>query len=391
MIKGGSNRLLLDPILARSPGAVRLHGELPKAVAQTRPHGWEVWMICYGDRIREVPVQGIQLLEVPRSGTTWHAQWWRLHALLPRIVERNQVDVVFSLSGYVTRALRSLCGTVITINNMLPFMPEISRVYGTALQLKWWIQRRQLIHSIRNSDSVLLHSQHALNRISAFAGDFFPRTRVVHSGVPAYSKIDPDNPPQHPYGGRPYYFYLSAIKRYKNHLNLIRGFADLVSQSPDAPDLIIAGFPVDRAYLSQILALISGLSLEGRVIYLGTLSDTDSKAWLHHAVANVFASTCETNSLVIAEVFGAGGVLLCSDCPPMPEIAANAADLFDPADPRAISRAMRKVWQDALRNRELRRLAWKRAEELSWTKCGEAIWSLTEAAKEQYKKRSHDS
>ena len=108
--------------------------------------------------------------------------------------------------------------------------------------------------------------------------------------------------------------------------------------------------------------------------YLGRIPREDIPGLLHHATVNVFPSTCETNSFVQGEILGAHGVMACSNVPPMPEIAGDAAELFDPHDPDSIGAVLVRLSHDERRRAELRQLAARRAAEFTWEACGDAMW-----------------
>ena len=70
----------------------------------------------------------------------------------------------------------------------------------------------------------------------------------------------------------------------------------------------------------------------------------------------------------------------CSGTTSLPELARDAALLFDPLDVSAIAQALEKLWCDASLRDELRLKGYQRASEYSWTKLAEACRSLYRAA-----------
>ena len=324
----------------------------------------------------------------PTGGPPWVDRWRRLHWVLPKKLKECRANVVFSLSGYVTHQLRRVSGTICTVNNMLPFSPVILGEYPRSYRLKLRVQRNLLVRSLHWADSVLLHSHHALATISRYAGDISAKTRVVLTGVPSHAMLDPEAPPPHPFGGQPYCFYLSAIKRYKNHVNLVEAYRRLEGKSAEIPELIIAGYPTDSDYLADILAAVRKAGLQQRVRYLGTLPREELMGWLHHATINIFASGCETNSVVLAEILGASGVLACSDVPPMPEVVGHAAEFFHTDDPDSIAQVVLKLCRNHQRRRELRELSAERSRQLSWEECGKVVWGSARAAADAFERRT---
>ena len=189
----------------------------------------------------------------------------------------------------------------------------------------------------------------------------------------------------------PCFVYLSAIGVYKNHLRLLQAYRRALDEEPELPELLIAGIPEEPDYLQRILAKIEELELEKKARYLGTVDRETIPAWLHHAEVNFFPSECETNSVVLAEILGVGGVLACSRCDPMPEVAGDAAELFDPHSVDEMADVMLRLHRQDERREELRQLARQRAAELSWDRCGEAIWKAAGTAKAAIERRRRGS
>jgi glycosyltransferase involved in cell wall biosynthesis len=222
-----------------------------------------------------------------------------------------------------------------------------------------------------------------IDRLAAYGADVASKSYVAYSSVPEYVRYRPAQPP--PYDGRPYIFYLSGVLWYKNHLNLIEGYRRAVAGGADLPDLLFAGRSEEPVYVSRINAAIEQGHLTGRVRYLGFIPRESIPGYLHHATINAFASTCETNSFAETEILGAHGVLACSNCPPMPEIAAGAAELFDPFDPDSIAATLVKLYRDRELREQLRERAARRAGELTPERQGEVVWAAIHHARQAFR------
>lgn len=377
-------RLLIDTVNVGSPGGQQNQVEIAQSAERRCLPGWDVVVarapggMGFGgsDRLRELTVQ--------RPAGGWAGMWRWFHRDLPRLAARHRADIVYSLSGILSGPLRRRFGTVNSINNMLPFTPLHLRHFPPLSKdrLRLEILRRLYVRGCIRADAVVFPSAHGLERVRAYAKDLAEKSYVAYNPVPSYVAFDPARPPRHPYGGAPYFFYLSVVFWYKNHLNLIEAYRRLLCAGHSLPDLIMAGPPTDADYVRKIQQAIAAGSLGSKVRYLGTIPRDDIPSWLHHATANVFPSTCETNSFVQGEILGAHGVMACSNVPPMPEIAGEAAELFDPFDPDSIGRALLRLCSDEGRRRQLRALAAKRAAEFTQDACGEVLWKAVLRAEE---------
>lgn len=380
-------RLLFDAVTIGSPGGAQLEGELVRALGETCPPDREVVVLVGPDADAPEPLPGVRTVRISRPRFGWAGRYYWYHHALVRAVHRHRAGVVYSLTGILSRELVAVCGTVVSVNNMLPFTPEQMREYPLVRRGRLLALRHLYVQSVRMADAVVLHSKHALSLIASYAPEALGKTVVVLTGVPAPMALNADALPPHPRAGRPYLLYLSALYPYKNHLTLIDGYARATRNGGDLPELFIAGPSPDAAYLAQVLAAIERHGLTDRVRYLGALPRTDVPAWLHHATVNVFPSACETNSLVLAEVLGCRGVLASSKSAPMPEVVGDAAEWFDAHDPGEIASVLTRLCRDAQARADLRERAARRAGMLSWKACGETIWRAAERAADAFRLR----
>ena len=384
-------RLLIDSVLVASPGGLQLQQELAKASARRRPRGAEVVLVVGKGGRALPPVNGLRVVEAARPGAVLGRFKW-FHRDLPRLMRQERADVVYSLSGFVTQAMLRTAGVVTTVNNMVPFTPRMNEQYSllSKERIRNELLGRIYRRGVRDADAVVLHSRHALTQMNRAAGDISFKTEVVLTGMPASIRFDPASPPPHPYQGKPFFFYLSAMQRYKNHPALIEGYRLALQESGGSfPDLVIAGIPADTEYVRTVKEAISSSGVETRCRYIPTMALAEIPAHLHHAQANYFPSLCETNSVVQAEILGVHGVMACSDIPPMNEIAGDAAVLFDPESPRSIAGSMKRLAADEGLRIALRRKAALRADSFSWDECGAAIWRMAELAAATFKKRAN--
>jgi glycosyltransferase involved in cell wall biosynthesis len=379
-------RLLIDAVPIGSPGIIALRDELARSVEECTPEDSDVVLLIPPGPSKITGSRKLQIVTVEKPGGGWLGRWKWYHSLLPRIGRDHSAEVIYSLSGILSKRLCESFGTVTTVNNMLPFTPERLSQYPffSKARLQYALLLRIYVASTRMAHAVVLHSRHAQDTITSYTGDISSKTFVALTGAPRDLGINNLYPPPHPNGKLPYFMYLSATHPHKNHLELIEAYRRAYALEKHLPDLLFAGFLEDRSHLEKILAAIKDFGLEQKVKYIGVLNREDIPAWLYHARANIFPSTCETNSVILAEILGLGGVLACSGIPPMSEVAGYAAEFFDPYSAHSMKDVLIDLYRNQARRNELRRLALKRGEELSWSACGEAIWKASMKAKSDF-------
>lgn len=375
-------RLLIDTVNVSSPGGMTLVRELPRCVERGISPGSSVVLLAAPNELDLVDHDQLEIVELERT-SGWTGVWrWSGPGLVEQ-VRRHRADVVLCVNGIVGRPLVRAAGCVTYINNMLPFTPELvrSKPWTSPLRVKLELVRRAYVAGCKRAHAVVAPSAFGLDTADRFAGGVVAgKGFVAPNPIPEHVKIDPSSPPGHPYDGRPYLFYLSAVYWYKNHHNLVEAYRRAVAGGAELPDLLIAGPVAERDYMASVERAIEEGGLRDRVRYLGKIPFERIPAYLHHATVNVFPSTCETSSLVQTEILGAHGVQACSNIGPMPEVAGGTAELFDPHDPDDIARVLARLCSDEARRRELRELAAARAATLTVERCWEEIWKAAEHA-----------
>jgi glycosyltransferase involved in cell wall biosynthesis len=321
---------------------------------------------------------------------SWAGRWWWYNKTLPRLARFYEADVLYSLSGILTASAMRRVGTVTTVNNMVPF----SEGDGTKLpfwsrsRLRYSLLKRLYVRALRSADAVVLHSHHALELVTPHAGDISKKTFVALTGVPSDIRRSANANGQHPQEGRPYLLYFSAFYPYKNHLRVMEAYKQGLSLEPNLPDLVLAGMPVDAIYFQEVMKVLEGHNLGKRIRYVGALERAQIPTWISNAEINIFASTCETNPVTLAEILGLGSVLACSSSAPVPEIVGDAGEYFDPKSVDSIAQAIVRVFRDPARQTALRERARNRAKQLSWDECGVQMWRAATTAYAGYRERS---
>jgi glycosyltransferase involved in cell wall biosynthesis len=144
----------------------------------------------------------------------------------------------------------------------------------------------------------------------------------------------------------PFFLYPAANWPHKNHRRLLEAMA--IARDLDA-HLVLSGAGQDE---SELPGWFEELGLAGRVHLAGRVSEEELHALYQQAVAMIFPSQYEGFGLPLLEAMASGLPIAASNTASIPEVAGDAALLFDPLDPEAIAEAMLRLdGEEALRER----------------------------------------
>lgn len=164
--------------------------------------------------------------------------------------------------------------------------------------------------------------------------------------------------------------YLGSNKPHKNLPRLLAAWATL----PEDELLVIAGawdsrYPEPRQIVQQ-------QGLDERVRFLGPVAEADLPALYGAATLFVFPSLYEGFGLPVLEALACGTPVACSDNSSLPEVAGDAALLFNPRDASAIADAIRLLLADEQERAAQAARATAQAARFSWEQTAAATLAL---------------
>jgi glycosyltransferase involved in cell wall biosynthesis len=155
---------------------------------------------------------------------------------------------------------------------------------------------------------------------------------------------------------------LSAKRPHKNLLALIGAFALIPAER--RPLLVLPGYPTAHEAELRERALTLGLLDDLR--FLGWLSAEELEGLWSLATAFVYPSLYEGFGLPVLEAMARGVPVACSNASSLPEVAGDAALMFDPRDETAIATAVEQLLSDRAAAERLRARGLERAREFTW-------------------------
>jgi glycosyltransferase involved in cell wall biosynthesis len=242
---------------------------------------------------------------------------------------------------------------VVTIHDVCQLAhPE---VMGSGLQR--WYARRLLSAVASRAEAILCVSEFTATEVQRYLD--VDRSRLVVT-YPNFSDSQCDSGFQRPGSdGSPYLLAVGNIKKHKNLKLLIAAFESVCNQIPHR--LVVVG--KQNGFLNSETEL-SGAStlLDGRVRFTGHISEQELGRYYRHADALIFPSIYEGFGYPLVEAMAHGCPVACSNVSSLPEVAGDAALLFNPFRAEDIAVAIMMLATDEGLRTMLKERGLKRAE-----------------------------
>ena len=118
-------------------------------------------------------------------------------------------------------------------------------------------------------------------------------------------------------------------------------------------------------------------------VALGRVSDAELRALYEGALCLIFPSRYEGFGLPPLEAMACGCSVIAARAGAVPEVCGDAALYFDPAEPRSLTAALRRLLDEAGLAAEMRRRGLARATRFSWRRAAEVLLGTLEPAAEE--------
>jgi glycosyltransferase involved in cell wall biosynthesis len=309
---------------------------------------------------KDGPWERLRCVTVPVEARK-RVQWVRgEQTLLPRLAARAGVDLVHSLAS--TAPVWGRFKRVVTVHDLIyARVPEahagvLDRGMGVLVPL-----------AVRRSDRVIAISQSTRDDLL----ELLPRTPagkidLVPQGLGTVVRAEPlsaeETRSRLGLGSRRVVLSLSAKRPHKNLARLIGALASIPPER--RPLLVLPGYPT--AHEAELRKRARDAGVQEDVRFLGWVAGEELEGLWQLAEAFVFPSLYEGFGLPVLEAMARGVPVACSNASSLPEVAGDAALLFDPHDEAAIAAAIERLWSDRAEAERLRTRGLERVREFTW-------------------------
>ena len=337
-------RELIPALLAEAPPGTRFTAFVNREAADAGGGPW-------GERLPTVtvPVRA-------RSRVQWVLGE---QTLLVRLAAREHLALVHSLAS--TAPLWGPFRRVVTVHDLIAmrFPDAHPGVRDRGMRLL-------VPGAAKRSHRVIADSNSTRKDLSNLAGIPGQRIDVVPLGLGAIRREQPlperEVRARFQLDGRRVLLSLSAKRPHKNLAALIGALAGIAAQ--ERPLLVLPGYPTWHEQELRDRAASAGVSEDVR--FLGWISGAELEGLWCVAELFVFPSLYEGFGLPVLEAMARGVPVACSSSSSLPEVAGDAAALFDPADQAAMAAVLRRLLGDPAERERLRARGLQRVREFTW-------------------------
>jgi len=286
-------------------------------------------------------------------------------ALLPALAARAGVDLVHSLAS--TAPLWGRFRKLVTVHDLI-----YARYPDAHAGLRDKGMRVLVPAGVHRSDRIVADSHSTRDDLIALLSVDPQRIDVVPLGLGTVRRAQPLAASavreRLDLGEREVVLSLSAKRPHKNLHALIGALARIpAASSPQGegrPVLVLPGYPT--AYEDELRAHADQLGVAEDVRFPAWLAGAELEGLWSLARAFVFPSLYEGFGLPVLEAMARGVPVACSNASSLPEVAGDAALLFDPRDEDAIAAALVRVLTDEGLRTRLKELGRARAQSFTW-------------------------
>lgn len=312
---------------------------------------------------RDAPWNGVVQSVLAPVDARDRKQWvWGEQFHVPKLARWTRSDLIHSLASTGPGRLAGGPPRVTTVHDLhYAVAPEAH--FG----LRGLGMRLLVPAAVRASRRVIADSRSTKDDVVRFIGTDAARIDVVHLATtlpPADAPVTAEAELRERLGlgERPLLLSLAAKRPHKNVEGLIDALALIPAER--RPLLVVPGYETEHE--SVLLERARERGVAELVRFPGWLSRADVEGLWRACTAHVFPSFYEGFGLPVLEAMARGVPGACSDRASMPEVAGDAALLFDPSDVQGVKDAIERLLGDSELRARLSAAGLERAATFSW-------------------------
>lgn len=299
------------------------------------------------------------------------------HLLLPYWAKRDKLDYMLFLCNSSWWYFG--CKTAIVVHDLIPdVFPDIFLNTRTSRVTRYF---QKLAY--KHADILVTGSRSAQKQISKTLNILEAKIQVIYHGLQSNltnnaEPNDEDILKKYALFQQDYFLYVGSLDIRKNISSLIIAYAALVKNHCISHKLALTGTPPqsESKRYPNFLALVKDLDIEDKVIFLGTVDDSELPALFRHADVFVFPSLYEGFGLPPLEAMACGTPVVCSNVLPMTEILGEGAYYVDSTQTDKITKGILDVLLNKSLRNDLVTRGLQHSKQFTWENAGKQLADL---------------
>lgn len=376
-------RVLINAASAHMGGSVTYLQNVLQWLPEVAPRDEFIVCVPSATRARLPSQDGVTLWAYPYSSTQGLRRLYFDQVTLPRVARAEDVDVLFSSTGFGT--LWSPVPQVLLIRNMAYFDPQFRAKYralGRSLT-KNTLRRWHSLLSIRRADVVLFPTRAMRAIVEQYLSLPERSARVLHYGFDAdrfrRKGGDPSAAVQRVRrwkdDGGPVLLNVSTYAVHKNLETLIEALPAVREIHPDLKLLTTTSRErtSDKVEYDALRARASALGVTDTWTELGYVPYRELPALYQIADVYVFPSFAESFGHSMVEAMASGLPIVAAGTPVNREVCERAGCYFDTFDPEDCARVICDVLAHPEKQNKKADASRKQAQSFSWRRYTKAL------------------
>jgi glycosyltransferase involved in cell wall biosynthesis len=261
---------------------------------------------------------------------------------IPKLLKHHHIDLLHA--PHFVIPVNKPCPIIVTIHDAIHLVypqdirSRIGRIYASLMMQA----------AIRVADKIITVSEYSKRDLVRLAGADPKKIRVISPFLT--TALNKQRDPKilrtirDRYGiKRDYILYMGIVRERKNHIGLIRSFAQLIGQGRDL-ELVISG-PIDSEK-SIIYEIAQTLNVSDRLVITGFVPESDMASLYSGATIYACPSLYEGFGYTPLEAMACGVPVVCHEGTSLPEVCGDAALYADARQPVQFADALLKVLDD---------------------------------------------
>ncbi len=352
-------KIAINALSATAGGGLAVARGLSAGLARIRPDWSFLLLHSHREAARDLDEPNLECVQFLPDSSVFRRLAWEQWKMIP-FLKNQSVDAAILLGGFSPSHPEIPVLSVWQNANIWTPTTEIS---SWRLRSYIGIQRVLMRASLQRSDLNVFLSHDSAERCSE-SMKYSPDRRVV---IPL--GIDPRILEQVDIPDRevrmPAIVTIGDLYRHKRVEIIIDAFLRVRADHP-ALRCVIAGRPVDEAYMRDLRDRVREIGLEAQVDFRGGISLPEVIELYRTGLVYVTASRLETFGLTPIEAMASGLPVVAANASALPEIGGNAAILVDKDSVDAFASAIRRLCEDDVEWRRRRDLGLAHSRLYAW-------------------------